>query len=157
MSKSVKVSSISETVYSIAKPIAESLNLEIWDVKFVKEGPNRYLRIFIDNDSGITLEDCEKMSRAINEPLDELDPIPFSYILEVCSPGIERELTKDWHFQKYIGSEIVIKFIRPNENKEKESVGTLVNFDKNFITIKTSDEKILNSDRKNISHVNLKY
>lgn len=157
MSKSVKVSSISETVYSIAKPIAESLNLEIWDVKFVKEGPNRYLRIFIDNDSGITLDDCEKMSRAINEPLDELDPIPFSYILEVCSPGIERELTKDWHFQKYIGSEIVIKFIRPNENKEKESVGTLVNFDKNFITIKTSDEKILNSDRKNISHVNLKY
>lgn len=157
MGKSVKVNSISETVYSIAKPIAESLNLEIWDVKFVKEGPNRYLRIFIDNDAGITLDDCEKMSRAINDPLDELDPIPFSYILEVCSPGIERELTKDWHFQKYINSEIIIKFIRPNENNEKETVGTLVNFDKNFITIKTPDEKILNSDRKNISHVNLKY
>lgn len=157
MSKSVKVNSISETVYSIAKPIAESLNLEIWDVKFVKEGPNRYLRIFIDNDAGITLDDCEKMSRAINDPLDELDPIPFSYILEVCSPGIERELTKDWHFQKYINSEIIIKFIRPNESNEKETVGTLVNFDKNFITIKTPDEKILNSDRKNISHVNLKY
>lgn len=157
MSKSVKVNSISETVYSIAKPIAENLNLEIWDVKFVKEGPNRYLRIFIDNDAGITLDDCEKMSRAINDPLDELDPIPFSYILEVCSPGIERELTKDWHFQKYINSEIIIKFIRPNESNEKETVGTLVNFDKNFITIKTPDEKILNSDRKNISHVNLKY
>lgn len=157
MSKPVKVNSISETVYSIAKPIAESLNLEIWDVKFVKEGPNRYLRIFIDNDAGITLDDCEKMSRAINDPLDELDPIPFSYILEVCSPGIERELTKDWHFKKYINSEIIIKFIRPNENNEKETVGTLVNFDKNFITIKTPDEKILNSDRKNISHVNLKY
>lgn len=157
MSKPVKVNSISETVYSIAKPIAESLNLEIWDVKFVKEGPNRYLRIFIDNDAEITLDDCEKMSRAINDPLDELDPIPFSYILEVCSPGIERELTKDWHFQKYINSEIIIKFIRPNENNEKETVGTLVNFDKNFITIKTPDEKILNSDRKNISHVNLKY
>lgn len=157
MTKSVKVTGISAMVYSLAKPIAQNLNLEIWDVKFVKEGPERYLRIFIDSDSGITLDDCEKMSRAINDPLDELDPIPFSYILEVCSPGIERELTKDRHFKKYIGSEITVHLIRPNEDGEKEISGKLFDFDKDFITITNSIGNTSILGRKNISHVNLKY
>ncbi len=157
MIKQVKVKNISEAVYSLAEPIAQEIGLEIWDIRFVKEGPNRYLRIFIDNDSGITIDDCERMSKAINGPLDELDPISCSYILEVCSPGIERELIKDKHFQKYIGSEVTIKFIRPNENNEKEITGELYNFDKDFITIKNSDGSLTNEDRKNISHVNLTY
>lgn len=157
MIKPVKVTGISEKIYSIAKPIAESIGLDIWDIKFVKEGPNRYLRIFIDNDSGITLDDCEKMSHAINDPLDELDPIPYSYILEVCSPGIERELIKDEHFKKFIGHEIKIKLIRPNEKHGKEITGKLTDFDKNIVKVEISPEEYLSVERKNISHVNLNY
>lgn len=157
MIKTVKVTGISEKIYSIAKPIAESIGLDIWDIKFVKEGPNRYLRIFIDNDSGITLDDCEKMSHAINDPLDELDPIPYSYILEVCSPGIERELIKDEHFKKFIGHEIKIKLIRPNEKHEKEIIGKLIDFDKNTVKAEISPKEYLSVERKNISHVNLNY
>ena len=70
---------IVEIVRRISYPIAQNLGLELWDIKFVKEGPNRYLRVFIDKPEGITLEDCENMSRALDAPLDELDPIPVSY------------------------------------------------------------------------------
>ena len=81
-------------VAALAKPIAEELGLSLWDVRFVKEGAQYYLRIFIDKEGGVSVDDCERMSRAIDKPLDELDPIEQSYILEVCSPGIERELSR---------------------------------------------------------------
>ena len=100
MIKSSKSKSITETVRQIAEPIAKNLGLELWNIKFVKEGPNRYLRVFIDKPGGVTLDDCEKMSRAVDEPLDIYDPIPYSYCLEVCSPGIERELLNDYHLNK---------------------------------------------------------
>ena len=78
MNNSEKVGSISEIVKKIAKPIANDLGFEIWDVKFLKEGPNYILRVFIDKTEGITIEDCERMSRALDSPLDESDPIPYS-------------------------------------------------------------------------------
>ena len=86
-------------VWDIAAPIAEQLGLDIWDIRFVKEGADWFLRIFIDKDGGVTIEDCENMSRAMDAPLDEADPIPQSYCLEVSSPGVERELTRDSHFE----------------------------------------------------------
>lgn len=157
MVKPTTTANVSSVVYSIAKPLADELGLEIWDIKFLKEGSNWYLRIFIDNNSGITLNDCEKMSHALDEPLDKLDPIPQSYFLEVCSPGIERELTKEEHFEKFIGSDVKIRLIRPNENGEKEIVGKLISFSKDEITLETSENKNLITQRKNISHINLKY
>ena len=84
-----------EVVYELAKPIADSLGLNIWDIRFLKEGAGWYLRIFIDKPEGVTIEDCENMSRAIDEPLDKADPIDQNYCLEVCSPGLERELIKE--------------------------------------------------------------
>ena len=155
MIKPIKVTGISEKIYSIAKPIAESIGLDIWDIKFVKEGPNWYLRVFIDKPEGITLEDCEAMSRALDAPLDEFDPIPVSYCLEVCSPGIDRELSNDSHLEKFIGSDITIKLIRPDSNNEKILTGKLKNFDKDNIYIESPEE--VSVSRKNISHVNLKY
>ena len=157
MSKPIKTGNISSIVYSIAKPLADKLSLEIWDIKFLKEGSNWYLRVFIDNDSGITLEDCENMSHALDEPLDRLDPIPQAYFLEVCSPGIERELTTEEHFKKFVNSDIKIKLIRPNENNNKELEGKLISFDKEVITIETPENGNMTIDKKNISHVNLKY
>ncbi len=151
-----KFSSITKKVYEIAKPIAENLNLEIWDIKFLKEGSNWYLRVFIDKPQGISIEDCEKMSHSLDKPLDILDPIEQSYFLEVCSPGIERELSTDSHLQKFIGYEIAVKLIRPNENGEKTLSGKLIKFDKSSILIDISDKCNIEIPRKNISRVNLK-
>lgn len=150
-------SSVAEIVYDIAKPLADELGLEIWDIKFLKEGPNHILRIFIDKPEGITLDDCEAMSRAIDAPLDEADLIAVSYSLEVCSPGIDRELTKDEHFGKFKGYNVKVRLVRPNDNGEKVLEGVLEDFDKEFIKIQTETEKILNVERKNISHINLNY
>lgn len=83
------------------KPIIERLGLSLWDVRFVKEGAEYYLRVFIDSENGITIEDCENVSRAIDEPLDIADPISQSYCLEVSSPGVERELRTDEHFAAF--------------------------------------------------------
>ena len=102
-----------ELVTEIVKPIIEQLGLSLWDVRFVKEGADYFLRIFIDSENGITIEDCENVSRAVDLPLDEADPIPQSYCLEVCSPGIERELKKEEHFQAFIDSPVMVKMIRP--------------------------------------------
>ena len=109
-----------EIVRDIAKPIADSLGLDLWDVRFIKEGTQWYLRIFIDKEEGISIEDCEAMSRAIDKPLDDADPINQSYCLEVCSPGIERELVRDEHFERFIGADIKIRLIRANSEGKKE-------------------------------------
>ena len=157
MIKQSKGESITETVKKIADPIAKNLDLEIWDIKFVKEGPGHYLRVFIDKPGVVTLDDCEKMSRALDEPLDTYDPVPYSYCLEVCSPGIERELSSDYHLNKYIDHTIKIKLIRPI-GVQKEFEGILKSFGKDFIQIENeTSEKPINFERKNISHINLKY
>ena len=152
-----KSKNIPEIIYQIANPIANTLGLEIWDIKLVKEGPNQYLRVFIDSEDGITLNDCENMSRALDLPLDELDPISDSYFLEVCSPGIERELSKDEHLETYIGYSIKIRLIRPDKKKRKEVFGVLKSFNKYNIEIEEQLEAGKTSliDRKNISHINL--
>ena len=87
-----------EQIRALAAPIAKELGYDLWDVRFVKEGAEWYLRIFIDKPDGIGIDDCVAMSRAINDPLDRLDPIDQAYCLEVCSPGLNRELTRDEHF-----------------------------------------------------------
>ena len=153
MSKTQK--SVSEAVSEIALPIAKSLGLELWDVKFLKEGPNWYLRIFIDKPEGVNLEDCENMSRKIDEPLEILDPIEQSYFLEVCSPGIERELSKDSHLEKFINHDINIKLFKSDNTKEKCVSGKLLSFDKENLIIDHDSQKI-EIPRKNISKIKLK-
>ena len=110
-------------VWKLAQPIAESLGLMIWDIRFVKQGALWYLRIFIDKPGGVGIEDCEAMSRAVNGPLDELDPIDGSYCLEVSSPGINRELTRPEHFEACINDLIRVKLIRPRDGKKEFIVG----------------------------------
>lgn len=141
-------------VEKLATEIAAQLNYEIWDVRFEKEGPSWYLRIFIDNESGITIEDCEQMSRAIDKPLDELDPISVPYCLEVCSPGLERELVKERHFKKFIGEKIKIRLIRPL-NGAKEIKGTLVDFHNNIITLKNLNDEFVKISIKDTAFIKL--
>ena len=97
------MSKITDRVWALAKPVVEEAGCTLWDVEYVREAGSWYLRVFIDKEGGVDITDCEKVSRAINTPLDELDPIENAYCLEVCSPGIERELVRDEHFIQFIG------------------------------------------------------
>lgn len=143
-----------EIVRDIAKPIADSLGLDLWDVRFIKEGTQWYLRIFIDKEEGISIEDCEAMSRAIDKPLDDADPINQSYCLEVCSPGIERELVRDEHFERFIGADIKIRFIRANSEGKKELYGKLLNISGNIVQIESEGQSI-NIDKKDTASIRL--
>lgn len=129
-------------VTKLAEQIAEELSLRIWDVEFVKEGASYFLRIFIDKDDLISIEDCENFSHRIDKLLDEIDPVEQSYYLEVSSPGIERELKKTKHFNQTIGREIQVRLIRPKDG-QREFYGRLVDFnDKKLITIRLSNQEL---------------
>ncbi|MDR2655159.1 MAG: ribosome maturation factor RimP [Oscillospiraceae bacterium] len=101
----------------LAEAVAEGLGVYIWDIQYLKEGASWYLRALIDKDGGITLKDCEDFHRAFGAVLDKEDPIEGNYWLEVASPGLERELNKDWHFEKLIGERIQVKLIRPKDGQ----------------------------------------
>ena len=120
----------------ILLPITEEYDLEIYDVEYVKEGSDWYLRAYIDKEGGVTIEDCEKVSRAVSEVMDKEDFIPDAYILEVSSPGLGRTLKKDRHLEKSLGAEVELKTYKPVD-KQKEFSGILKAFDKETITIET--------------------
>ncbi len=109
-----------QRVEEIVKPFAEALSLDLWDITFTKEGTDWYLRIYIDKSGGVSIDDCVDLTHAVTKPLDEADPISQSYMLEVSSPGVERELKKDWHFEKYLGSPVTVRTIRFLKNFNKE-------------------------------------
>ena len=115
-------------VWDIAEPIAKELGLDIWDIRFVKEGADWFLRIFIDKDGGVSIVDCENMSRAIDKPLDEADPIEQSYCLEVSSPGIERDLKNPMHYNACIGWDVEVKLFTAFEGR-KSIKGILAGYD----------------------------
>ena len=105
--------SIKETVREAILPCVTELGYRIWDVSYHKIGADYHLEITIDNDEGITIDDCEAMSRAIDPILDEHDPIPDQYLLEVSSPGIERDLTRDEHFDLCVGEKVEVRLFAP--------------------------------------------
>ena len=142
-------------VTSIAKPIAEKLGLILWDVKFVKEGASWYLRIFIDKPGGVTLDDCEAMSRAVNDPLDEADPINQAYFLEISSPGIERELSRPEHFEAMKGRDVSVNLFRPTEDGVKEIIAELVGLDGDNILLSDLDGTRFEINKKDAVSVRL--
>lgn len=125
-------------VRELVEPFAKELGLDIWDVRFLKEGADWYLRIFIDKDGGVSIDDCVDLTHAINGPLDEADPIEQAYFLEVSSPGLERDLVKDEHFESYVGEKIKVKLIRPVDGK-REFFGVLEGYADGNITMKLED------------------
>lgn len=141
-------------VRAIVEPIAKELGLEIWDVRFLKEGTGWFLRIFIDKDGGVGIDDCVEMTHAINAPLDKADLIEQAYCLEVSSPGVERELTRDEHFQKFIGSPIKLKTIRPVDGK-REFSGVLEGYDDGLVTLRAEDGSGLSLSKKEASWIKL--
>ncbi len=139
-------------VWDIAKPIADELGLILWDVRFQKEGTNWYLRIFIDKEGGVDIEDCVDMSHAMDTPLDEGDFIEQSYNLQVSSAGIERDLVRDEHFIRYIGEKIMLKLPRAVDG-QKEFHGILEKYEDGNLTLSYGTDKSLTVNKKETSWI----
>lgn len=151
MANQQKGGSTVNIVWQLAEPLAEQLGLSIWDVRFVKEGASWYLRIFIDKPDGISIDDCEAFSGAIDPVLDEVDPISQSYCLEVSSPGIERELSRDFHFEACMGEKVRVRLIRPVDGK-REFTGILTAFSSPDVTIREESGSERTFSLKDMSH-----
>ena len=132
---------VTDQVTLFATPIVEQLGCKIWDVEYVREGSERYLRIYIDKDGGVDIDDCEKVHRAIDPILDEKDPIAESYHFEVCSAGIERPLKRPSDFERFMGSAVTVKLYRPR-NGLKEIPAVLRGYEDGRITVEAGKETI---------------
>ena len=147
------MANVAEKVYSLIENTVESCGVTLWDVRFVKEGASWYLRVFIDKPDGISIDDCTNVSHAIDPVIDEADPIDKSYFLEVCSPGLERELTRPNHFKCVSGQKVKIKLYKALDGK-KEFCGVLKSVG-DVITLAFDDETEQSFDLKDISKANL--
>lgn len=139
----MKKTKIEDIVYQLSDPIVLENGFEIVDIEYKKEGPNWYLRIYLDKEGGITIDDCQIFSKQISQKIDEIDPIEHSYILEVSSPGVDRPLKKEKDFIKYINHKIIIKLYK-SINKRKSFVGILKDFKDDQVVIEIeNDEKLV--------------
>ena len=132
---------ITEQVEAFAKPVVEEKGCTLWDVEYVREGSERYLRLYIDKEGGVDISDCEAVHRAIDPILDEKDPIAESYHFEVCSAGLERALKRPSDFHQFMGSPILVKLYRPR-NGLKEFPGILRHYEDGCVTVEAGKETI---------------
>ena len=145
---------IEEKVEELIKDKIENIGYSLYDVEYAKEGPNYYLRIYIDSPNGIDLNDCEKVSNEINDVLDEANYIKEQYFLEVSSPGIERILRKDSHLEQNIENQVEVKLFKKEENGNKNYIGKLKKFDEDTITVEATDKiDEVKIERKNIAQI----
>lgn len=142
---------VEELVWKCVEPKINELGYEIYDIEYLKEGMNWYLRIYIDKEDGISIEDCEIVSRGIDDLIDELNPIKTPYSLEISSPGVERVLRRNEHFEKNLNNEVEVSLFKPL-NGEKKIKGILQEYNENNLKIDN-----LNIDRKDISVVKTVY
>ena len=128
---------VTETVWQLAEPIAARCGCSVWDVEFVREGGEWFLRVYLDKDGGVDITDCEAVSRALDPVLDEADPIEQSYTFEVCSAGLERVLKRPGDFERFTGERVCVRTFAPVEGA-KEHVGTLLAWQDGDVTIDQS-------------------
>ena len=133
--------------------IMEENNFELVDVEYVKEGGDWFLRLYIDKDGGVDINDCEAISRAVDPILDAEDPIPDSYSFEVCSAGLERVLKRPGDFEQFMGSMVLVRLYQPKDGK-KEIVGTLAGYDDGAVTISLGSETV-RFEKKEVALVRL--
>ena len=132
---------VTELVASLAEPIVKQHGCELWDVEYVREGSDYFLRIYLDKEGGVDINDCEAVSRAMDPILDEKDPIQSSYHFEVCSAGLERTLKRPSDFERFMGSAITVKLYRPR-NGLKEIPCVLEAYDNGKLTVTAGKETI---------------
>ncbi len=139
--KEAKFMKITDKVTQFAKPIVEAHGCQLWDVEYVREGSEYFLRLYIDKEGGVDINDCEAISRAVDPVLDAEDPIPESYHFEVCSAGLERALKRPSDFERFMGSPIMVKLYRPR-NGLKEIPGILRGYENGCVTVEAGKETI---------------
>ena len=132
---------VTDLVTEIAKPIVEEKGMELWDVEYVREGSEYFLRLYLDKEGGVDIDDCEAVSRAVDPILDEKDPIPGSYHFEVCSAGLERALKRPGGFERFLGSPVTVKLYRPR-NGLKELPCVLKGYGDGRVTVEAGKETI---------------
>ena len=132
---------ITEIVAGFARPVVEEKGCSLWDVEYVREGSDYFLRLYIDKEGGVDITDCEAISRAVDPILDEKDPIQESYHFEVCSAGLERALKRPSDFERFMGSNITVKLYRPR-NGLKEIPCVLVGYEDGKVTVQAGKETI---------------
>ena len=128
------MSKISEKVFELARPVVEEEGCSLWDVEYVREAGTWYLRVYVDKEGGVSIDDCERISRRLDPVLDEADPIPESYVFEVGSAGADRELKRPGDFEQFKGSSVEVKLYKPVEGS-KLYVGELLHYEKGSVTI----------------------
>lgn len=149
------LSKIEKLTYDLALPVVEGEGYKIYDVEYAKEGPHWFLRVFITRDEGVNVDDCETVSRALSTILDEKDCISTNYFLEVSSPGIERILRQDEHFEDAVGEKVKIKLYKEVYGA-KEAEGELLSVGQGKITLQTNSEQI-EIEKKNIAKANIMF
>ena len=132
---------ITQTVAELARPIVEARGCSLWDVEYVREGADYILRVAIDKEGGVDIDDCEAVSRALDPILDEHDPIPDHYQFEVCSAGLERALKRPEDFARFLGSPVTVKLYRP-VNGQKEIPAVLRGYEDGRVTVDTGKETV---------------
>ena len=150
----MKKADIEKKVEELLLPLTEEAGFDLVDVEYVKEGSNWYLRVFLDRDGGITIDDCEWVSRALEKRLDQDDPIETAYVLEVSSPGLDRQLKKDKDFVRYAGSLVDVKLYQEQDGARTWQ-GTLRGWEDGVLVIEAEDGKPLRFLRKDVASVRL--
>lgn len=153
LSPDSKKKSTAERVWDMAEPLARELGLSIWDVQFGKEGADWYLRVFIDKEGGVSIDDCVDMTHALNPLLDQKDPVPQEYTLEVASPGLNRKLTRPEHLEAYTGEPVRARLIRPLEDGRRELEGLLLGAGDGQLEIQLSQEESVTLEKKELAWI----
>lgn len=144
---------VTDVVTQLAAPIVAEQGCTLWDVEYVREAGEWFLRVYIDKEGGVSINDCEAVSRPLSDALDENDPIEGSYVLEVSSAGADRVLKKPEHFQQFIGAEVEVRLYRPRDGK-KDFVCDLVSWEDGNVTVELAGEQVL-FEKKEIAQVRL--
>ena len=147
------MSKLTDKIAEIARPVVEKEGCSLWDVEYVREAGTWYLRVFIDRDGGVSIDDCERVSRRLDPILDEEDPIPDSYVFEVGSAGADRELKRPGDFEQFMGSEVEVKLYRPVDGS-KHYTGTLSDYEDGAVSL-TQGEITLHFPKEQVAQVRL--
>lgn len=146
-------SGVAGKVRQLAGPLAENLGLRLWDVQYAKEGAEWVLKLIIDKDGGVGIDDCVDMTHAIDPVLDAEDPVPQEYVLEVSSPGPDRKLTRPEHFEAYLGEPVRARLIRPLEDGTRELEGLLLEYDGAQLELQLDEETSVTLEKKELAWV----
>ena len=147
------MSRLTDKIAEIARPVVEEEGCSLWDVEYVREAGTWYLRVFIDRDGGVSIDDCERVSRRLDPILDEKDPIPESYVFEVGSAGADRELKRPGDFEQFMGSDVEVRLYRPVDGS-KHYTGVLAGYEDGVVTL-TQGEKTLRFTKEQVAQVRL--